>query len=370
MLTIGAIVMSRQVKLLLNKRLGANEFNIVSIDNQPVQIKNNYLSFKSDLLSSPLIHDVTSGMEVPGSEIMDRMEFTTTGIVDDFKNKMPYVFPADANYFSFFNIPIIAGQSFPPYNGNDSLPELYIVNESALKLWGWTAEEALGKPFSLIFKIDENKNLFNGGRIIGVVKDFQLSSSRNKVQPMVYFQKSCWMFNSQIKIDTAQKNEALNFIRQTWKKYYADYECDIRFVDDLYNALYYKEIQQQKLVSLFTFLAIFISCLGLWSISNVISKKRTKEIGIRKANGAKTIEIVMLLNKEFLTLVAAAIFIAIPLSYFLLQMWLQSYAYQVPLHWDAFLIASILAILTSVLTVSWQSWNVAVKNPVESLRYE
>jgi putative ABC transport system permease protein len=370
LLISGAFIISSQVKLLMDKRLGAKSSNIVSITNQPIQVANNYQPFKVELLKNTLVENVTSGMETPGGQVLDRMAFESVGILESNKHKMPYIFPADYNYFTFFKIPIVAGNNFPFYNGNDSLKETYIINEAAAKLFGWKPNDAIGKPFKLVFLDNNNKNLFNGGQIVGVVKNFQISSSKDNVQPMVYFQKSCWLFNCLIQIDTARKAEALQYIRNTWAKFYPDYTCEIKFVDDLYKNLYSKEIQQQKLVTLFTLLAILISSMGLWSISSVISKKRTKEVGIRKVNGAKTIEIMYLLNKEFLSMVFIAIVIAVPLSYILLQQWIQNYACKIDLSLWMFVLAGLLAFAVALATISWQAWQTANRNPVDALKYE
>ena len=165
----------------MNHRLGNNKNNIICVKHLQVQVHNKYQVFKSDLLSNPVIKDVTSSFEDPSDENLDMMPFETPGI--DLKDKMLYVYPVDDNFFDFYNLRLLAGRNFMEFHGNDSIGEDYILNESALKYLGWKPEEAVGKPFTLKFDID-SKNLFSGGTIVGIVKDFQMSSMKNTINLM------------------------------------------------------------------------------------------------------------------------------------------------------------------------------------------
>jgi putative ABC transport system permease protein len=369
MLISGAIAVNKQVQYFMDKRLGGDSSNILCIQNLPVQIVDNYRVFKDELLKNPLIKGVTSTFEDPADEALDKMPFETEGIRDDVKNKYLNVYPCDDNFFSFYSIPFIAGGNFPSYTGNDSLPESYILNESALRVLGWKPEEAIGKPFRMIANYGAG-DLFNGGHIIGIVKDFQAGSAKSKTEPTVYFQKKFWLFSCQVRIDTAERKQALIYLAQTWQRLYADYPFTYTWVNNLYRNIYRQEIRQQQLLVLFTLLAILISSMGLWSICSLITRQRTREIGIRKTNGASTLEIMGMFNKEFAFLVIIAVCISTPLEWVLINRWLQNYVNRIEPGIWVYALPAAIALLTALLTISVQTFRIAIMNPVEALRYE
>jgi len=282
---------------------------------------------------------------------------------------MIYVYPVDDNFFDFYNIKLANGRNFRKFEGNDTIHEDYILNETAVRYLGWKKEEAVGKPFSL--KMDYNgKNIFKGGTIAGVVEDFQMSSMKNSIKPYAFFQKSFWLFSAQIKYDSAHLSDALIQIEKTWKKLYPDYPLEYDFVEDLYAKIYKNEIQLKNLSMALGIIAMFLSWLGLWGITGIIYEARTKEIGIRKINGAKIFQIVLWLLKDILIIVASALVFAIPISYYLMNQWLNNFSYKVHLSWWIFAFGGFIAFSIAVLTVSLKSWRVATRNPVEALRYE
>ncbi len=366
-LLITVVVVNKQVQFIMNHRLGNDQNNILCVKHLPVQVHNKYQVFKSDLLSSPVIKEVTSSFEDPSDENLDMMPFETSGT--DLKDKMLYVYPADDNFFDFYNLRLLTGRNFREFHGNDSIREDYILNESALKYLGWKPEEAIGKPFSLISD-NENKNLFSGGTVVGVVKDFQMSSMKNTIKPYVFFQKSFWLFSAQIKYDSEYLPVVLDKIRTTWKKLYPDYPLEYEFVEGMYSKIYKNEIQLKKMSLALGLIAMFLSCLGLWGITGIIYEARTKEIGIRKINGAKIIQIIPWLLQDIILIVAGALAFAIPISYYLMNLWLKSFAYKTSLDWWIFTLAGLIAFIIAILTVSWQSWRAATRNPVKALRYE
>jgi len=353
----------------MSTRLGYQQSNILCVRHLPVQVVDKYQYFRAELMKSPLVKDVTSTFEDPADEALDKFQFETTGIRDDVKDKFLYVYPVADNMFSFYKIPFLAGSDFPTYYGDDSIPESYILNERALQVLGWSADEAIGKNFKLIIA-SNNKNLFVGGKIVGIVKDFYTGSAKHKIEPTIYFQKRFWLFSCQVKLDTSRRVEALSFIKQTWNSVYADYPFDYCYVEDLYRNIYRQELRQQKLLTILTIVAVLISCMGLWSISSLISRQRTKEIGIRKVNGAKIRDILIMMNSEFVSLVIIAFIISMPLSWFLINRWLQNYSNRITIDVWIFIFAGLLALISAIITVSWQSLRAAQINPVKALRYE
>ena len=318
-------------------------------------------------MANPDIKDVTSSFENPSSENLDMMPFETSGVASG--DKMLYVYPVDDNFFDFYHIKLVAGRNFKEFAGNDTIREDYILNECALKYLGWKAEDAIGKPFTL--RLDDGKNnLFSGGTIVGIVKDFQMSSMKNKIKPYVFFQKSFWLFSAQIKYDSAHLSGVLDQMQTTWRKIYPDYPLEYDYVEDLYRQIYKNEMQLKNMSLALGIIGMFLSCLGLWGITGIIYEARTKEIGIRKINGAKIIQIIAWLLKDIIMIVAVALFFAIPISYYLMDQWLSNFAYKTSLTWGIFTLAGIIVFTIAILTVGLQSWNTATRNPVEALRYE
>jgi ABC-type antimicrobial peptide transport system permease subunit len=162
----------------------------------------------------------------------------------------------------------------------------------------------------------------------------------------------------------------IEHIKEVYKSHNLNYPLDFRFVEDDYNNLYRTEQRMSKIFGYFSFLAIIISCLGLIGLSTFMTERRTKEIGIRKANGAKSIEIFSLLSKEYIILVIISFLIASPIAWYFMNKWLQNFAYRINIGWWVFALTGVIVMLITMLTVGFQSYRAASKNPVEALRYE
>ncbi len=368
-LITGTLAIWQQNNFLMSKNLGAGQEDIICVRNLPVQVVNKYEIFKSELLQNSLVKDVTSTFEDPSDEALDKFTFEAPGNRKDTSGKVLYVYPADRNIFSFYHIPFLAGRNFQQGPSDDSLPEEYILNESACQFLGWKPEEAVGQDFKLIFQIGKD-NVFKGGKIVGVVHDFYSGSAKHKIEPMVYFQKSFWQFSCQVKIDTGSKKAALQYIKQTWDRIYTDFPFDYRYLQDLYVKIYQAEFRQQRLITLLTFLAIVIACLGLWSISSLNSRNRSREIGIRKVNGASTNQILVMLNKEMGYIVLYAIVISLPISVLFIKIWMQQYANHISPGISLFIVPGLVALAAAFITTSVQSFRSATINPVIALKYE
>ncbi len=355
-----------QLKLFMNHRLGSQSEKILCIKEVPCQVVDKYRVFKEELLKNPLVEDVTSSMEDPGYEIMDMMGFDTSGVDDKTSNKLLYVCPVDENFFSFYGLRLLAGNSFSPFTGNDSIPVNYILNEKAVKYLGWTNEAAVGKVFRL-------RNPYipkTPGRIVGVVSDFQPSSMKNDIKPYAFFRKSFWLYSAQVKYDTTRRAGSLAFIKDTWDEFYPDFPFNYEFVEDLYRDVYKNEIQLKNLSLALSVLALLLSSIGLFGITGMVYETRTKEIGIRKVNGASIGEISAWLLKDIALVVSVAIIIGIPISWFILKNWLQKFANRISLDPWIFIAGGLVILFIALLTVSIQTWRAATRNPVEALRYE
>ncbi len=205
--------------------------------------------------------------------------------------------------------------------------------------------------------------------IIGVVKDFHFKSLHSKIEPLLMFM-SKEMFNCFIKMKPGKTNSIMDYVSRTFKSYNLPYPMEFKFLEDDYNNLYWSERRMGKIFGYFSILAIFISCLGLIGLSSFMTERRTKEIGIRKANGAKAVEIFSLLSKEYMIWVGISIAIACPIAWYVMHKWLQNFGYRITISWWVYALAGIFALLIAILTVGLQSYRAASKNPVEALRYE
>jgi putative ABC transport system permease protein len=246
--------------------------------------------------------------------------------------------------------------------------EKYILNRSALKHLGITnPQDVIGKRFRLNFFMDE---LFPEGEVVGVVPDFHYTNLRTEEKPLVIIPRK--MFNSCfiIRINPALSSRAVSTIESVWKKINPGYPFQYEYLTDNYRRIYADEYAQTRVLSLFAIISIILSSLGMFALAAFTMQRRVKEIGIRKINGARVWEVMMMLNGEFLKWVAIGFIIAIPVSWYAMHKWLESFAYKVPLSWWIFALAGLISFVIALLTVSWLSWRAATRNPVESLRYE
>jgi putative ABC transport system permease protein len=305
-------------------------------------------------------------MEEPSGETLDALRIESSGIKDTLGVKELFVMPVEDNFFDFFEIPLVAGRNFSPFNP-DRKGEDYILNETALKRLGWTPEEAIGKPFKIAF---DTPDIFFGGTVVGVVRDFNFNTVKKEIKPYVLFQKPIFYLCFLVKVDSAKKDEAIGGLKKIWDEELPDYPFQYEFINDVYKSAYSKEISQSKITAFFSILAIIIICFGLISVTSVLVARRTKEIGIRKVNGGKVSDIMIMLNAGFIKMGIIAFVIACPAAWYAMNKWLQNFAYRIEIKWWVFVAAGIIVFSVTLLTVSLQCWRTAVRNPVEALRYE
>jgi putative ABC transport system permease protein len=236
----------------------------------------------------------------------------------------------------------------------------FMVNETALKIIGYT--QPVGKPLEF-----EGKH----GKIIGVIKDFHFSSLHKNVEPLIipYGEEDNNGF-ALIRIQPGKTEKALAGLESVYKKMNTNFPFTFSFADEDYNSLYQNDQIVGKLSKAFSFLAIFIACLGLWGLAIFTAEQRVKEIGIRKVLGAGVWSLFALLSSGFLVLVVIALFIAVPLAWYAMNGWLQSFAYHPPLKWWIFALPGGFIILIALATISYQVIKATLVNPTVSLRTE
>jgi ABC-type antimicrobial peptide transport system permease subunit len=237
-----------------------------------------------------------------------------------------------------------------------------VINEKAAEIMGF--KNPIGEVIS-----DRNGLKF---RIIGIVKDFHFKTLRSAIEPLVItpVPPSTIGGTCYIRMKPDNISSTVKYIRNIFKSYNLDYTLNIGFLEDDYDSLYTLEQTGGTMLSYLAFLAIIISCLGLIGLSTFMTVRRTKEIGIRKTHGAKSIEIFFQLSKEYIALVAISFLIASPLAWYAMNIWLRNYAYRTNIGWWVFALAGVLVIGIAMLAIGFQSYKVASKNPVEALRYD
>jgi putative ABC transport system permease protein len=208
------------------------------------------------------------------------------------------------------------------------------------------------------------------GHIVGVAKDFHFQSLHTAIEPMVFSNSPDWFFVLHVKTTAAQATQAIAATQEAFQKIYPDKIFKYEFLDEQYDNLYKADARVGKLTGLFTGLALFISCLGLFGLAAFAAVQRTKEIGIRKVLGASVAGITALLTSDFIKLIGVAIVVASPLAYYFMQQWLKDFAYRIQVGWQFFALAGALALVVTFVTVGWQAVKAAVMDPVKALRSE
>ena len=254
-----------------------------------------------------------------------------------------------------------AGRPFSREFGTDTTQAM-VLNEAAVKMFGYSSpEQAIGKRF---------KQWGREGKIIGVVKDFHFRSLQQPIKPlsMRIEPGGCELVSANVA--AANLPATISAIENKWKQLIPNRPFSYFFMDEYFDKLYRGEERFGKLFLNFAILAIFISCLGLLGLASYSTIQRTKEIGIRKVLGASVSNIVSLLSRDFLKLVAISSLIAFPVAWFAMNKWLQDFAYRTSVGWWVFIAAGILATLIALFTISFQAIKAAISNPVKSLRTE
>ena len=286
---------------------------------------------------------------------------TTSGFFNwegkkDGDNVLFHLLYADEAYAGTFQLEMKEGRFFSTEFSTDSTAA--VINEQAARVMGF--KDPIGKILS------EHASKF---RIIGVVKDFHFKSLHTKIEPLIMFMNKDGN-NCFIRMKPDHSTSTVDYIRKTFKSLNLAYPLEFKFFEDEYDNLYRTEQRIGKIFGYFSLLAIIISCLGLIGLSLFMTERRTKEIGIRKVNGAKAFEIFYLLSREYIIWVCISIIIACPIAWYVMQKWLQRFAYRIDMSWGIFALVSVFTLLIAFLTVSFQSYKTASKNPVEALRYE
>ena len=357
-LLIMTTVAYKQMTYIKNKDLGFSKDHILNIT---IDDDTKYQQFKNELLKNPVIKNVTATnyFKTDGVSNTDCFSFEGQQNNPDFNLTIQHV---DFDYLKTFDLKIIEGRDFTPEMKTDAT-SAFILNKKAADMMG--IDNPVGKTFNLCGK---------KGTIIGIINNANFLSLKKESDPRLYLikRKGENFENVLVKFNTVKSNvsDAVGIIKDVWKDIYRNAPFEYQFVDQIYDRIYKTDQRNNKIFAFFAILAILISCMGLLGLTLLSAQQRTKEISIRKVNGATMADIMGMLNISFIKLIAVAFIVSVPIGYYASHKLLQTFAYRTNISWWIFLLSGISVILIAIITVSYQSWSISKTNPAERLKYE
>ncbi|WP_020530766.1 ABC transporter permease [Flexithrix dorotheae] len=362
LLIAGTIAVYQQINFMLNQDLGFDIEQTLVIRG-PQVIDSTYQNkldvFKNEMIRESGVKYISASSNVPGNEI-----YWTRGIRrlqgGPENSTTIYNVGMDYDYLEAFDIEVLAGRNFSRDVESDK--EGFILNESTARLLQFeNLQDAIQKRVTVGG---------DTGIVIGVIADYHQMSLKNTTTPIVYRLSEGSNSFFSVKLETGKVNAVMEKLSQEWLTYFPGNPFEYFFLDDFFNRQYKAEERFGQVFSIFSILAIFIACLGLFGLSAFTAQQRTKEIGVRKVFGSSVFHILFLLSKEFVVLIIIAILIATPITYLLMDYWLNSFPYRIDINILLFLLAGGIVVIISLFTVSYQTVKAALANPIDSLRYE
>ncbi len=351
---IGTIALFSQMQYIRQTDLGFDKDAIVTVS-LPEGDASMKKTLRTELQQLPGVEMVSLAYHNPSSTSVSTSGFQLEGSEDNYRTQVKI---GDQNYIDIYGLQLVAGEGLLD---SDTFNRL-VVNETFVKDMGIASpEEALGRMI---------KFWDNDVPIVGVVKDFHTTSLRNQIEATVIANNIADYGMVAIKIQPGKIEDAVKGIEKTWKAFYPEYAFDYGFVDVEIEQFYRGERKMTGIISIAAIIAILIGCLGLYGLITFMAEQRTKEIGIRKVLGASVVSIARLFSFEFMKLVVIAFVLAVPLTWFLLQKWLENYTYKIDLGFGLFGAALLATLAIAFVTVGYRTFKAAVANPVEALRNE
>ncbi|UCG28788.1 MAG: hypothetical protein JSV24_05365, partial [Bacteroidales bacterium] len=357
---IGTLVVNRQMNFIQNKNLGFDKERILVIPLGDPRARQIYLTCKQQLLEIPDVISVTAALTVPGG-LINNVIIEPEGRPEGEEVMIDQIL-VDHDFISTFRINLLKGRDFSLGFPADTMTA-FIINESAVSYLGWDDQ-----PFGKRIKIGDWKQ----GKVIGVVENFHTKSLHQRIEPLLLHiatnPDSYHYFI--IRIGERNIEKTIEVIEERWYRVYPQDPFVYSFLSQDFDSLYRHEELRGRIFTSFSFLAIFIACLGLFGLASYTAEVRTKEIGIRKVFGATIISVILRLSREFTWLIVIANIIAWPVAYFIMKNWLKNFAYRTGIPLWIYVLAYGISSVIALLTVSFQSFRAAGRNPADSLRYE
>jgi putative ABC transport system permease protein len=355
-LIISSLIINRQNKYVLNRELGFDKENILSLFPDKEFKHNELLRFRQDL------QDITgiSYVSLTSQGVGQGLTMNGYKITGEAESQLFNVIYTDSEFLDCFGVKLTSGRNFINNSVNDN--NSILVNDKLVKRAGW------GNPVGQTIERDGKLT------VIGTINDFNFASLYSEIKPLVIMCNPAydkWGYSCvNIRYKTSDIQSLVKSIRQLWEKDYPGMPYEISFFDNQLAENYASLLLQQKLVTFFSILAIIIACMGLFGLTSLLAQRRTKEIGVRRVNGAKVSEIILMLNEDFIKWIVLSIMIAVPLAWYAMHRWLESFAFKTVLSWWVFVLAGFIVLIIALITVSYKSLKAATRNPVEILRYE
>jgi putative ABC transport system permease protein len=381
LLTASAFIAYQQFRFINTKNLGLQSEQVLTISNIPSTVKNEYQVFKNKLNNLAGVKGVSACMQLPSSEIRDVGPVQIKGqSFEEGKAPIMDIQVVDPDFINLMNLNLLAGKDYtsemkmgaiPTFNKEltlskyiSSSPRKYLINDTARKQLGWKSpEEAIGK------EIAWSNSGFNlaYGQIAGVLEDYHQESLKNKVDPIIMTIEPIWLSNILVKLETKNIGATVAEIDRLWNAQFP-FTFEYAFLDELYNRLYSQDQIQLKLLSIFTLIALLLSCTGLISLVAYALKTRSKELAIRRVIGANMKNLTLLIGKEYFNILLIAALIGMPLSYWLVSIWLQNFAYRIIISPAIYVFLLLFAFVLLGTAIYLQVLKSNVNNPVEDLR--
>lgn len=358
LLIIAALTVNNQLEYIQNKNLGFQKDQVIVVSMPSQETLSRANTMKEAFSNVGGVEMISISANRPGGSDYG-VPYQAVGKEADEQPAMRCLV-IDPDFIDTYGMEMAAGRNFSKDMPTDTAT--YLINEEAARQLGWEnpLEQQLSMP-----AVGRD-----AAPIVGVVKDFHFRSLHEPIAPLYFFMQPSWFSQFSIKLKTKDIDKTLATLEQKWAEFEPNYPFIYSFFDQQFDSLHQAEAATASLVRWFTFIAIFISCLGLFGLSTFSTQQRFKEIGIRKVLGASVSNITVLLSKDFLVLVVLALIIASPLAWYLMDKWLEGFAYSINLNLGVFIMAGLTALGIAAFTVSFQSIRAALGNPIESLRRE
>ncbi|GGD12937.1 ABC transporter permease [Hyunsoonleella pacifica] len=362
-LIIGTMIVMNQIQFSKNRPVGYNKNGLIQLPVMSPEFEGKADIMRNQFLESGAITNMSTSSSPTTQIWSNRSGYTWDGKPEGFQEDLAYT-TVSYEFVETMGVELIAGRGFSREFATDSTA--VILNETAVKYMG------LKNPIGKLIKDSDKEDPGPPLKIIGVIKDMIVRSAYEPVKQAMYVfdgYENATYYNLRLNPNKSV-SESLNVIETTFKKNFPSIPFKYQFVDEEYGKKFRAEERIASLAKVFTILAIFISCLGLFGLASFVAEQRTKEIGVRKVLGASVSQLWILLSKDFITLIVISILVASPLAYYIMGQWLQKFTYRTPIEWEVFAVACFGAIIITLITVSFQAVRTATSNPVKSLRTE
>jgi putative ABC transport system permease protein len=353
-------VVYQQLNFMQQKDLGYDKDQVLIINDSHF-LRNEEIVFKEQLLDDSRVINASIARHMPSEKDMRGTQAFPKDQAENESNSEIHIniYNVDYDYLATLGITLTQGRNLSRDFPSDS--SAIIINETAARKFGWTPERAIGKSIIVSGQTEYH--------VVGVVNDFHYASVRQEVAPLVMMLR----YNSGsilVKLNAKDIQGFVNDVKKQWVNFNSEIPFSYSFLDEKFASLYIEEERTGKLFTTFAVIAILIAAMGLYGLSAFSAEQRVREIGIRKVFGASTREVLFMLSKQFLSLVSIAFVLAIPVVIWVMNWWLEDFAYRVTLAWWFFLVAGIITFMIAFMSMCFQVFKVALSNPMKSLKSE